>query len=74
MGNGLFATGDINTGENVLHVKSPFAAVLDTPRLEDTCSACFGRRQLDGVAELKGCTGCRVVKYCDRVGGFFLLF
>ncbi|KAJ5604821.1 Zinc finger MYND-type [Penicillium lagena] len=66
MGNGLFATGDINTGENVLHVKSPFVAVLDTPRLEDTCSACFGRRQLDGVTELKGCTGCRVVKYCDR--------
>ena len=67
MGNGLFATSDIKVGEDVLHAKVPFVAVLDTARLDDTCSGCFGKRQMDIGAELKACTGCRVVKYCDRV-------
>ncbi|KAJ5739302.1 Zinc finger MYND-type [Penicillium manginii] len=67
MGNGLFATSDIKVGEDVLHAKVPFVAVLDTSRLEDTCSGCFGKRQMENSAELKACTGCRVVKYCDRV-------
>ncbi|KAJ5242916.1 uncharacterized protein N7469_001243 [Penicillium citrinum] len=66
MGNGLFATSDIRVGEDVLHAKVPFVAVLDTARLDDTCSGCFGKRQMDIGAELKACTGCRVVKYCDR--------
>lgn len=67
MGNGLFATSDIKIGEDVVHAKLPFVAVLDTPRLEDTCSACFGKKQMENGADLKGCTGCRTVKYCDRV-------
>ncbi|KAK4867650.1 hypothetical protein LT330_001160 [Penicillium expansum] len=67
MGNGLFATADINPGEDVLHIKTPFVAVLDSPRLEDTCAGCFGKRQMETGNELKACTGCRVVKYCDRV-------
>ncbi|CAI7611766.1 unnamed protein product [Penicillium discolor] len=66
MGNGLFATTDINPGEDVLHIKTPFVAVLDSPRLEDTCAGCFGKRQMETGNELKACTGCRVVKYCDR--------
>ncbi|KAJ5666982.1 hypothetical protein N7462_011391 [Penicillium macrosclerotiorum] len=66
MGNGLFATTDIKTGEDVLHAKTPFVAVLDSSRLEDTCAACFGKKQMESGAELKACTGCRVVKYCDR--------
>lgn len=67
MGNGLFATTDIKVGEDVVHAKVPFVAVLDKPRLDDTCSACFGKRQMETGTELKACTGCRVVKYCDRV-------
>jgi SET and MYND domain-containing protein len=67
MGNGLYATADINPGENVLHIKTPFVAVLDSPRLEDTCAGCFGKRQMETGNELKACTGCHVVKYCDRV-------
>ncbi|KAJ5112417.1 Zinc finger MYND-type [Penicillium argentinense] len=66
MGNGLFATADIKMGEDVLHAKVPFVAVLDSSRLDDTCSACFGKRQMDFGTELKACTGCRVVRYCDR--------
>ena len=67
MGNGLFAVEDIKVGEDVVHAKVPFVAVLDTPRLEDTCAGCFGKKQLQTGGELKSCTGCRVVKYCDRV-------
>lgn len=67
MGNGLFATTDIKVGEDVVHANVPFVAVLDKPRLDDTCSACFGKRQMEAGTELKACTGCRVVKYCDRV-------
>ncbi|KAL4927640.1 S-adenosylmethionine-dependent methyltransferase [Aspergillus undulatus] len=69
-GRGLFATADIRNCENILHIQSPFVAVLDTARLDDTCSGCFGKRQLasgpDYEIALKACTGCQVVKYCDK--------
>ncbi|KAL4888946.1 hypothetical protein BDV59DRAFT_187581 [Aspergillus ambiguus] len=66
LGNGLFATQRINTGEDVLHIPSPFVAVLETQRLTDTCSGCFGKRQLENETETKACTGCQVVRYCDK--------
>ncbi|PYH89663.1 SET and MYND domain protein [Aspergillus ellipticus CBS 707.79] len=68
LGRGLFASTDIATGENVLHIPTPFVAVLDKPRLEDTCSGCFGKRHLGNDENtLKGCRGCHVVKYCDKI-------
>ncbi|OOF96521.1 hypothetical protein ASPCADRAFT_129601 [Aspergillus carbonarius ITEM 5010] len=68
LGRGLFASTDIAVGENVLDIPISFVAVLDTQRLEDTCSGCFGQRQLDNEdIALKACTGCQVVKYCDKV-------
>ena len=94
IGTGLFASTDIQVGEDVVISKSPFVAVLDTSRLGDTCSGCFGRKQLQrsvqqgqvqgqeqgqeqggigikdnafGGGELRGCSGCHVVKYCDKV-------
>ncbi|KAI2787533.1 hypothetical protein POX_f07902 [Penicillium oxalicum] len=66
MGNGLFATKDIQIGQDVVHAKVPFVAVLDSPRLDDTCAGCFGKRQMETGTDLKACTGCRVVRYCDR--------
>lgn len=57
MGNGLFAVEDIKVGEDVVHAKVPFVAVLDTPRLDDTCAGCFGKKQLQTGGELKACTG-----------------
>ncbi|RAL03410.1 S-adenosylmethionine-dependent methyltransferase [Aspergillus ibericus CBS 121593] len=67
LGRGLFALTDIAVGENVLDIPIPFVAVLNTDRLEDTCSGCFGQRQLeDEKITLKACTGCQVVKYCDK--------
>lgn len=73
-GTGLFATTNLHTGSNVLNVPASFATVLDKARLEDTCSNCFGTRSIkaeatggQGVEGLKICTGCRVMKYCDKV-------
>ncbi|KAL4956153.1 hypothetical protein BDW69DRAFT_192654 [Aspergillus filifer] len=69
-GRGLFATIDLATCDEILHIQSPFVAVLDTARLDDTCSGCFGRRQLAAGPEEqivpRACTGCQVVKYCDK--------
>ncbi|KAL4965633.1 S-adenosylmethionine-dependent methyltransferase [Aspergillus stella-maris] len=55
-----------------LQAKATLAPALnsDTARLKDTCSVCFGRRQLAAGPEeqivLRACTGCQVVKYCDK--------
>jgi hypothetical protein len=76
MGNGLFAATNIAMGQEILRIQKPFVAVLDSPRLWDTCSACFGIRRLQrnrGLDEgghdddLKACTRCQVVHYCDKV-------
>ncbi|KAL4880804.1 hypothetical protein BJY04DRAFT_218957 [Aspergillus karnatakaensis] len=69
-GRGLFASSDLRLGDNILHIQDPFVAVLDSNRLEDTCSGCFGQRQLAAPSGreivLKACTGCKIVKYCDK--------
>ncbi|GMF77823.1 unnamed protein product [Aspergillus oryzae] len=67
LGRGLFASTTIKVGEDVLNITSPFVAVLDTPRLSDTCSGCLGSGPFHHSGPLKNCTGCKVVKYCDRV-------
>ncbi|KAL3435861.1 hypothetical protein BDV09DRAFT_203798 [Aspergillus tetrazonus] len=70
LGRGLFAYTDIRTCDDILHIQDPFVAVLKTERLQDTCSGCFGKRHLDSYSgqdvALKACTGCHVVKYCDK--------
>ncbi|KAH8701127.1 hypothetical protein BGW36DRAFT_425922 [Talaromyces proteolyticus] len=70
MGNGLFATADIENGGEVLRTDKPFVIVLDTPRLHDTCAGCYGTRQLlnpeTASADLKACTRCKVVRYCNK--------
>jgi hypothetical protein len=65
MGQGLFATSDIDVAQDVVIVQKPFVAVLDTPRLADTCSGCFKMREEENT--LRACTQCRIVKYCDKV-------
>ncbi|KAL1957992.1 hypothetical protein VTO42DRAFT_5204 [Malbranchea cinnamomea] len=72
-GTGLFATTTIYPGFNVCDLPTSFATVLDSARLEDTCSNCFGVRSIKAESNLgeaanglKLCTGCRTVRYCDR--------
>lgn len=74
-GTGLFASLKLDCGTDIFTSPLSFVAVLDTPRLEDTCSNCFGKkvynRQVsphkDDNPQLKACLGCKVVKYCDKV-------
>ncbi|KAJ5542318.1 hypothetical protein N7535_004738 [Penicillium sp. DV-2018c] len=71
MGRGLFATTNINPGEDVVHIKTSFVAVLNSLSLHVVCAGCFGKRSTDKLRDfesqaLKACAGCRVVKYCDR--------
>jgi SET and MYND domain-containing protein len=68
-GTGIFAATNISVGGTVMLVQRPFVAVLDTERLQDTCSGCLGQHHCkrDVNVELKACTGCRVVKYCNKV-------
>ncbi|KAF7159227.1 hypothetical protein CNMCM5623_004499 [Aspergillus felis] len=67
-GTGIFAAMDIPVGGTVMLILRPFVAVLDTERLPDTCSGCLGQHHCnrDANVELKACTGCRVVKYCNK--------
>ncbi|KAF7115663.1 hypothetical protein CNMCM5793_002903 [Aspergillus hiratsukae] len=67
-GTGIFAAVDIPVGGTVMLIQRPFVAVLDTERLPDTCSGCLGQHHCsrDVNVELKACTGCRVVKYCNK--------
>ncbi|PGH37008.1 hypothetical protein GX50_00244 [[Emmonsia] crescens] len=67
-GLGLFATSQIRPGDNVFAIAANFATVLDTARLNDTCSNCFTTigDEVKPELTLKACTGCHVVKYCDR--------
>jgi hypothetical protein len=67
MGQGLFATDDIKVAQDVMVIEKPFVAVLDTPRLTDTCSGCFRMSDIVNKIDLKACTQCRTVKYCDKV-------
>jgi hypothetical protein len=79
LGNGLFTTSEFAPGEPVVLIKRPFVAVLDTPQLKDSCSGCFTvvddtsvsstneKENEDLSSSLKTCTGCKVVKYCNKV-------
>ncbi|EGE84648.1 SET and MYND domain-containing protein [Blastomyces gilchristii SLH14081] len=67
-GLGLFATSQIRPRDNIFAITANFATVLDTARLHDTCSNCFATigDEVNPDFTLKACTGCNVVRYCDR--------
>jgi hypothetical protein len=75
-GTGLFAARQIKLSEAILSVDQPLMLALDTPRLNDTCYYCLlflerpgsiGRNDKAETKTLKACTGCKVVRYCDKV-------
>ena len=73
-GRGLFATKTHEAGDILLAVDRPLVAVLDKPRVEDTCAWCFSWTELpilsgagvNQVAKVNLCTGCKKVRYCSR--------
>jgi SET and MYND domain-containing protein len=73
-GRGLFATKAFDGGDVILDLQRPLIAVLDGPRVEDTCSWCFSWTELpvlsgagiNQAVKVNWCTGCKQVKYCSK--------
>ncbi|GAB7338519.1 hypothetical protein MBLNU457_5269t2 [Dothideomycetes sp. NU457] len=70
-GNGLFANRSIGAGEAIVALRRPMVAVLDYPRLSDTCSNCFLQaHDNDWFAGepivISACAGCKAVRYCSK--------
>jgi hypothetical protein len=75
-GAGLFAAGQIKLDEVILTVNQPLMLALDTSRLNDTCYYCLlflersssiKRNDKVETKTLRACTGCKIVRYCDKV-------
>lgn len=73
-GNGLFATRDLHVKSQALFVARPLLMVLDTAQLKFHCDYCFqspednpATSESGDTASLKRCTGCNVLRFCDRV-------
>ena len=74
-GTGLFVSEAIPAGVEVLSIDRPLVAVLDSPHLKDTCSDCFLWLPENGEPQskrLRACQGCKITKYCCKVGLLFL--
>jgi len=69
-GLGLFTTEALPAGHLISQIERPLITVLDSARLTDTCEWCLRVFQGDdgNCASLKACKGCKVVRYCSKVG------
>ena len=73
-GTSLFASDAIPPGVEILRVERPLVRVLDTAHLQDTCSECnlwfpeIGHDQRPPSERLKTCLGCKITRYCCKVG------
>ena len=83
-GVGLFASTPIQPGTLIVSIDQPLLAIPDNAFLDQTCSSCLcwvpdptttgqsvQQWLTSGYEEpksLKTCTGCKVVRYCDKVG------
>lgn len=73
-GRGRFTKKDHAPGDVLLSIERPLVAVLDRPRINDTCSWCFGWTELpilsgagpNQVTKVNFCVGCKKVKYCSK--------
>lgn len=89
-GTGLFTSKPLPAGELIFRLERPLVSVLDSVRLRDTCEGCFrwlpasadGRTEdaeltdggEGGKGVLRDCLGCKVVRYCCKVGFYILDF
>ncbi len=70
-GNGLSTIKAIDAGEEVLRVERPLVAVLNQGQLIWVCEWCFiwvPEGEGKSKTKLRACQGCRVVRYCSKVG------
>lgn len=72
-GNGLFAASDLHVRSKVIFVARPLLMVLDTAELKARCDYCLKSPsdsitpESADIAMLKRCTGCNILRFCDRV-------
>lgn len=70
-GNGLVAKHKIKSRKLVLFVPEPLLLAVETAKLQTSCYACL-RLTVEGggppepTLDLKTCTGCRTVRFCDK--------
>ena len=73
-GTGLFVSEAIPPGVEILRVDRPLVSVLDSPHLKDACSECCLWLPENGDGgdsqskRLRACQGCKITKYCCKVG------
>jgi len=74
-GHGLFASQDLHLRSQIMLVARPLLMALDTAQLKSYCDCCFISAvdtvlspDSGGVQTLKRCTGCRVLRFCSKVG------
>lgn len=82
-GRGLFAKIDNRAGKQIFSIERPLIAVLDSARCGDCCSNCFSSTSPPVASyetwgdtyrhEMKACSQCKILKFCDRVRCDFLL-
>src|SRR5258705_346531 len=72
-GNGVFAKQDTPARAQVMLVARPLIATLETLQLHETCYTCLrntgdlaGSPNSERKSNLKTCSGCKVVKFCDK--------
>lgn len=61
-GNGLAASTLIPAGSVIIKISNPYLILLEKAHLQSTCSWCFTTPE---SSTLKGCGGCKVVRYCS---------
>ena len=77
---GLFTSKDIGPGELIIQIKHPLITILDSARLKQHCEWCLrkgaeddGANKAEDDVRLRACTGCRIVRYCGKVGQILFL-
>ena len=74
----LFTSEAIPPGVEIFRIDRPLVSVLDSPRLQDTCSECSlwlpenGHDRDSQSKRLKNCQACKITKYCCKVCLFLL--
>jgi SET and MYND domain-containing protein len=63
-GNGLAASEDIDAGDVIVQLPSPYLLIVEKEALEKVCSFCLNEASSDDP-ELKRCSACKIPRYCS---------
>jgi len=63
-GNGLAASEDIDAGDVIVQLPSPYLLVVEKEALEKVCSFCLNEASSEDP-QLKRCSACKIPRYCS---------